>query len=110
MTVPRNSKKLLAGSVLALVLTLGLAAAAGYSAFSNRAVRWGDSLIIGPRFTGDISLDGGVTRMRFWRENGVPALDAPSWKGRGPITMTFLFGFTIYHTPPGTLGARTSGR
>lgn len=110
MATPRSSKRLLVGSVLALVLTLGLAVVAGYSSFSNRAVRWGDSLIIGPRFAGDFSVDGGVTHLRLWRENGVPVIDAPSWKGHNPITITFAWGYTIYHTPPGTLGDRTSGR
>ena len=106
MATRRNAKRLLVGSIVALVATVGLVAVAGYSAYSNRAVRWGDSLIIGPRFTGEFSLDGGSTRLNFWRENGSPVMDAPSWKGHSPVTMTYLWGFTIYHTPPGTLTRR----
>jgi hypothetical protein len=90
-------------SIIALALTVAAALTGTYSALSNRATRWGDSLIIGPRFTGAFSLDGGATQYRFWREKGSPVMNAPNWKGKSPITLTFLWGFTIYHTPPGTL-------
>ena len=103
MTRQRKSKWLLPASLLALILTVVGALAGTYSALSDRATRWGNSLIIGPRFTGTFSPDGGATQLRFWREGGSPVMDAPTWKGKGPITITFLWGFTVYHTPPGTL-------
>ena len=106
----RSARRLLLASIAALVLTLAGAAAGGYAYLSARATRWGDSLVVGPRFTGELVLDGGA-RIRVERENGVPALDAPSWKGRGPFYVTFIWGFAIYHTPPGTLyGGNGPGR
>ena len=104
MTVEqRKGRRLLIASLAALVLTVGGAAAAGYAWLSTRVTRWGDSLIVGPKFTGVASLDGGATRIKVWWEDGSPVLDAPTWRGHGPIYMTFLWGFAIYHTPPGTL-------
>src|SRR5687768_6103849 len=103
MTTDRKGKRLLLASIAALVLTVAGTTAAGYAWFSTRAVCWGDSLIVGPRFTGDVFLDGGATQVRVLREDGIPALDAPSFVGRGPFYVTFVWGFAVYHTPPGTL-------
>src|SRR4051794_9251232 len=103
MATRRNARRLLLASMAALVLTVAGTAAAGYSWLSTRVTRWGDSLIVGRRFTGEAILDGGATRIGVVREDGVPALDAPSWRGRGPIYVTFIWGFAIYHTPPGTM-------
>jgi hypothetical protein len=108
MASPRNAKRLLLVSLLALVLTLVGAFAGAYAWLSTRVTPWGDSLIVGPAFTGAVDLGGGGGRITFYREDGVPTLDAPAWKGRGPFTMTFVWGFVIYHTPPGTL--RGDGR
>jgi len=111
MPTQRNARRLLVLSIAALALTVAGAAATGYAWLSSRVVRWGDSLIVGPGFTGEAILDGGATRIRVGREDGVPALDAPGWAGRGPIYVTFIQGFAIYHTPPGTMpGANAPAR
>lgn len=90
----------------ALVLTVAVAAAAAYGWLSTRVTRWGDSLVVGPRFTGEAVLDGGATRLRVTREDGVPALEAPTWGAVGGIYVTFTGGFAIYHnTPRGTTPA-----
>ncbi len=104
MATQRNPKRLLLVSILLLVLTVGGIAAAGYASLSTRVTRWGDHLIVGPRFSGTAVLDGGATRVRVWWEDGTPVLDATDWQGRGPVTMTFIGGFAIYHSPPGTMG------
>ena len=39
------------------VLTLAAAVAGAYTWLSPRATRWGDHLIIGPRFNGEVSLE-----------------------------------------------------
>jgi hypothetical protein len=103
MATKRHRMMLLLASIVALVVTVGGAAAAAYGWLSTRAVRWGDHLIVGPRFNGEVILDGGATRIRVWREDGVPVLDAPSFAGRGTLYVTFMWGFAIYHTPPGTM-------
>jgi hypothetical protein len=108
MPTQHNRTRLLLVSILALVLTVAGAAAMGYAWLSTRATRWGDSLIIGPRFNGEAVLDGGATRLKVWREDGVPVLDAPAWRGRGQIYVTFVWGFAIYHTPPGTMSRGTA--
>ncbi|MCC2672039.1 MAG: hypothetical protein K0Q72_4511 [Armatimonadetes bacterium] len=108
MATPRNSKRLLFVSIFALVFTVGGIGATAYSWLSTRATRWGDSLIVGPRFSGDFG--SGARKIRVSWEEGAPVVDAPSWKGRGPITMTFIWGFTVYHLPPGTLSGSTSPR
>ena len=107
MATQRKTRTLLLASILALVLTVAGAVATGYAWLSTRATRWGDSLIVGPRFTGEVILDDGATRIRVLREaDGVPSLDAPSFAGRGPFYVTFVWGFAIYHTPPGTMPRR----
>ena len=103
MPTQRNARRLVFLSIAALVLTVAGAATAGYAWFSTRVTRWGDQLIVGPKFTGEAILDGGATRIGVSWENGSPALDVPSWKGRGPFYMTFIGGFAIYHTPPGAM-------
>ena len=103
MAIQRKGRRLLLGSIVALVLTVAGSAAMGYAWLSTGATRWGDSLIIGPRFTGEVNLDGRATGIRVWREDGVPVLDAPVFAGRGPLYVTFMWGFAVYHTPPGTL-------
>lgn len=111
MTSPRKSRWLLVASILALVLAVSGSVAAGYTYLSSRAIRWGDTLIVGPRFTGETSVDGGATRVRVWWENGSPVLDAPAWKGRGTIYLTLIWGLAVYHLPPGTSGsAKTPAR
>lgn len=111
MTTHRKSRWLLVASVLALVLTVGGTATAGYTYLSTRATRWGDSLIVGPRFTGETSLDGGTSRVRISWENGSPVLDAPNWTGRHELYLTFIWGFAVYHMPPQTLaGGKTPAR
>ena len=111
MITPRNSRQVLVISIVALLMTLIGASAAGYAILSTRATRWGDSLVIGPGFTGEVILDGHAAHIRVEREDGIPVLDAPAWKGRGPFYVTFLWGFAVYHTPPGTLdgGAAPAG-
>jgi hypothetical protein len=103
MATPRSSTRLLILSIVALVLTLAVAVAVPYRWLSTRATRWGDSLIVGPHFSGDVKLPGNTSKIRVEWEDGAPVVDAPSWSGRGPITMTFIWGFTIYHLPPGVL-------
>lgn len=103
MTTQRNSKRLLLACTLALVFTVAAIGGVAHRWLSTRVTRWGNSLVVGPHFSGATSVDGGATQLRFAWENGSPVLDAPAWKGRGPFSMTFLFGFVIYHTPPGTL-------
>jgi len=111
MATQRNVRRLLLASIAALVLTVVGSAATAYGWLSTRVVRWGDSLIVGPGFTGLAVLDGGATRVRVRREDGVPVLDAPGWAGRGPFYVTFVQGFAIYHTPPGTMpGANAPAR
>src|SRR5687767_7932972 len=63
MATQRKARRLLLASILALILTVGGAGALAYAWFSTRVVRWGDSLIIGPRFLGQASLDGDMTRL-----------------------------------------------
>ena len=110
MTNPRNLRGLLFASILALGLTVGGTVAVGYRYLSTRATRWGDSLIVGPRFSGDVSLDGGATQVHVAWENGSPVLDAPIWKGAGTIYVTFIWGFAVFTLPPGTaaVGKRTA--
>ena len=110
MTTRRNSKWLLLGSLLLLLVTLGGVITTASSWFGGRATRWGDSLVVGPRFSGDVNLPGNTDKMRVSWEEGSPVVDAPSWKGRGPITMTFFWGFVIYHLPPGTLDGKQAAR
>lgn len=102
---PRSARRLLLVSSLALLLTVAGAGAAAYRWLSTRVTRWGDSLVVGPGFTGTAVLDGGATRFRVTRDADGPALEAPSWNPRGGMYVTFLGGFAIYHTPPGTLPA-----
>lgn len=90
-------------SSLALVLTVAGAGATAYRWLSGRVTRWGDSLIVGPGFTGTAVLDGGAIRFRVTRDGGGPALETPSWSTRGGMYVTFVGGFAIYHTAPGTL-------
>jgi hypothetical protein len=104
MATQRKERRLLLASLVVLVLTVAGAVGFGYAWLSTRVTRWGDSLIVGPRFTGDVILDGGATRIGVHRDaDGVPSLDAPVFVGRGPMYVTFWAGFAIYHTPPGTM-------
>jgi len=102
---PRTSRRLLLVSSLALALTVLGAGATTYRWLSTRVTRWGDSLIVGPHFSGTAVLDGGATRLRVTRDASGPALEAPSWNGVRGIYVTFIAGFAIYHTPPGTMPA-----
>jgi hypothetical protein len=92
-----KSRKLFVASSIALVLTLAGSAVAAYAWSSTRVTRWGDLLVVGPRFTGDAVLDGGATRIGVLRDpDGTPALDVPPSASRGPVTVTFWGGFAIY--------------
>lgn len=104
------ARRILLVSSLALVLTVAGAGATAYRWLSTRVTRWGDSLIVGPRFTGTAVLDGGATRFRVTRDASGQALESPSWSTRGGMYVTFVAGFAIYHTAPGTLpAAQASG-
>jgi len=103
----RTARRWLLVSSLVLVLTLLGAGAAAYGWFSTRVTRWGDSLIVGPHFTGTAVLDGGATRLRVTRDASGPALEVPNWNGQTGMSLTFIGGFAVYHAPP---GARPTGK
>ena len=94
---------LLLVSLVVLLLTVAGTLGFGYAWLSTRVTRLGDSLVVGPRFSGEASLDGEATRIRVRRDGDGISLDAPAFVGRGPMYVTFWFGFAVYHTPPGTV-------
>ena len=110
MTTQPKARRVLLVSSLALILTVAGIAAAGYAWLRNRATPWGDSLVVGPGFAGEVLLDGGATRVVVHRESdGSLSLDVPPAARRRQVYLTYAAGFAVYHGLIGTSPGEGAG-